>query len=119
MGTGSSTVWGRATSLCRGVDVLGLGHACELVLIAWQAAEENATTDGQDGGAPRKAVGPGKVIVTFEDQVVELDWIDDEGDDLDDHCGRGEENHQRHTQVRSAFLSQGLDFNLNKIQLVL
>lgn len=74
-------------SLGRGVDVFGLGQASQLVLVARQAAEEDGAADAEDGGAPAEAVGPGVVIVALEDQLVELDGVDDEGDDLEDHCG--------------------------------
>lgn len=67
------------------IDVFGLGEACELVLVARQAAEEDPTADGEDGGPPAEAIGPGVVIVALEDQVIELDWVDDEGNELNDH----------------------------------
>lgn len=73
--------------LGRGVDVFGLGQAGQLVLVARQAAEEDGAADAQDGGTPAEAVRPGVVIVALEDQLVELDGVDDEGDDLKDHCG--------------------------------
>lgn len=76
-----------------GIDVFGLGQAGELILVAWQAAEEDGTADAQDGGAPAEAVRPGVVIVTLEDQLVEFDRVDDQSDDLENHCrergGRG------------------------------
>lgn len=69
------------------VDIFCLGQAAQLVLVARQAAEEDAATHGQDGGAPAKAVCPGVVIVTLKDEhFVKLDRIDDEGDDLQDDC---------------------------------
>lgn len=73
--------------LGRGVDVFGLGEAGQLVLVARQAAEEDGTADAEDGGTPAEAVRPGVVIMALEDQLVELDGVDDEGDDLEDHCG--------------------------------
>lgn len=76
----------RALSLSWGIDVFGLGQASQLILVAWQAAEEDGTADAEDGGAPAEAVGPGVVIVTLKDQLVELDRVDDEGDDLKNHC---------------------------------
>lgn len=79
---------GRRPSLGRGVDVFGLGQAGQLVLVARQAAEEDGAADAEDGGAPAEAVGPGVVIVALEDHLVELDGVDDEGDDLQDHCGQ-------------------------------
>lgn len=78
----------RPPSLGGGVDVFGLGEAGQLVLIARQAAEEDGAADAEDGGPPAEAVGPGVVIVALEDQLVELDGEDDEGDDLEDHCGQ-------------------------------
>lgn len=80
------------------IDVFGLGEACELVLVARQAAEEDPTADGEDGGPPAEAIGPGVVIVALEDQVIELDWVYDEGDELNDHCGE-EQTEQRGLSV--------------------
>lgn len=77
----------QARPLGRGVDVFGLGQAGQLVLVARQAAEEDGAADAEDGGTPAEAVRPGVVIVALEDQLVELDGVDDEGDDLQDHCG--------------------------------
>lgn len=68
------------------IDVFGLGQAGQLVLVARQAAEENRAADAEDGGAPAEAVGPGVVIMTLKDQVVELDGVDDQSDDLEDRC---------------------------------
>lgn len=73
--------------LGRGVDVFGLGEAGQLVLVARQAAEEDGAADAEDGGAPAEAVRPGVVIVALVDQLVELHGVNDEGDDLEDHCG--------------------------------
>ena len=70
-----------------GIDVFGLGEARELILVARQAAEEDPTADAEDGGPPAEAVGPGVVVAALEDQVIEPDWVDDEGDELNDHCG--------------------------------
>lgn len=72
----------QARPLGRGVDVFGLGQAGQLVLVARQAAEEDGAADAEDGGTPAEAVRPGVVIVALEDQLVELDGVDDEGDDL-------------------------------------
>lgn len=91
-------VRGRRPSLGRGVDVFGLGQARQLVLIARQAAEEDGAADAEDGGAPAEAVGPGVVIVALEDHLVEHDGVDDEGDDLQDHCGQ---KHGRSEQAGS------------------
>lgn len=79
--------WGGEGLLVGGVDVLGLGHAGQLVLVARQAAEEDGAADAQDGGAPAEAVRPGVVVVALEDQLVELDGVDDQRDDLQHHCG--------------------------------
>lgn len=78
----------RLPSLGRGVDVFGLGQAGQLVLVARQAAEEDGAADAEDGGAPAEAVRPGVVVVALVDLLVELDGVDDEGDDLEDHCGQ-------------------------------
>lgn len=75
----------RLTALGRGIDVFGLGQAGQLVLVAWEAAEEDGAADAEDGGAPAEAVGPGVVVVAIVDQLVELHGVDDEGDDLQDH----------------------------------
>lgn len=64
-------------SLSGWIDVFDFGQAGQLILVAWQAAEEDGTADGEDGSAPAEAVSPGVVIVTLEDQLVELDGVDD------------------------------------------
>lgn len=79
-------------SLSRGIDVFGLGNAAQLILILWEAAEEDGAADAEDGGAPAKAVGPGVVIVALKDQLVELDGVEDQRDDLENHC--------RETQIK-------------------
>lgn len=68
------------------VEVLGLGQAGELVLVARQAAEEHGAADAQQGGAPAEAVRPRVVVVALEDLLVELDRVDDQGDHLQHHC---------------------------------
>lgn len=83
---GCNWVGVQVLSLSRGIDVFGLGQAAQLILIAGQAAEEDGTANGEDGGAPAKAVGPGVVIVALEDQLVEFDGVDDQSDDLENHC---------------------------------
>lgn len=85
-GNGLNWVGVHVWSLSRGIDVFGLGQAGQLILIARQAAEEDGTADAEDGGAPAEAVRPGVVIVTLEDQLVEFDRVDDQSDDLEDHC---------------------------------
>lgn len=77
----------RVGPLGRGVNVFGLGEAGQLVLVARQAAEQDGAADAEDGGAPAEAVRPGVVIVALVDQLVELHGVNDEGDDLEDHCG--------------------------------
>lgn len=77
--------------LVAGIDVFGLGQAGQLILVAWQAAEEDGTADAEDGGTPAEAVRPGVVIVTLEDQLVEFDGVDDQGDDLENRCREREE----------------------------
>ena len=77
---------GQELSLSGGVEVFGLALAAQLVLVARQAAEEDGAADAEDGGAPAEAVGPGVVVVALEDLLVELDGVDDESDDLEDHC---------------------------------
>lgn len=69
------------------VDVFGLGEAGQLVLVARQAAEEDGAAEAEEGGAPAEAVGPAVVVVALEDQLVEFDGVDDESDDLENHCG--------------------------------
>lgn len=79
-----------------GVDVFGLGHAAQIVLVAGQAAEEDATAHGQDSGTPAKAVSPGVVVVALEYEVlVKLDRVDDEGNDLHDDCEDDQETDER------------------------
>lgn len=73
-------------SLSRRIDVFNLGLVSQLILITWQAAEQEGTADGEDGCAPAKAVGPGVVIVALEDHFVEFDRVDDQSDDLENHC---------------------------------
>lgn len=36
--------------------------------------------------------------MALEDQVIELDWVDDEGNELNDHCGE-EQTEQRGLSV--------------------
>lgn len=72
--------------LSGGIEVFHFLQACELVLVARQAAEEDGTPDAKDGGAPAESVGPGVVIVTLEDHLVEFAWVDDQSDDLENHC---------------------------------
>ncbi|TNN64340.1 hypothetical protein EYF80_025470 [Liparis tanakae] len=60
--------------------------AGQLILVARQAAEEDGAADAEDGGSPAEAVGPGVVVVALEELLVEFDRVDDESDDLDDHC---------------------------------
>lgn len=58
-----------------------------MILVTCQAAEEEGAADAEDGGTPAEAVGPGEEIFPLEDLLLELDGVDDESDDLDDHCG--------------------------------
>lgn len=81
-GNGCNWMDGQVWSLTRGIDVFGLGQAGQLILVARKAAEKDGTADAEDGGAPAEAVRPGVVIVTLKDQLVELDRIDDEGNEL-------------------------------------
>lgn len=92
-------------SLGGGVDVLGLGEAGQMVLVVRQAAEEDGAADAEDGGAPAEAVRPGVVVVALVDQLVELDRVDDESDDLEDHCRQKEANVSgtRRRRERAAF----------------
>ncbi len=89
-GNGCNWACVQVLSLSRGIDVFGLGQAGQLILIAWQAAEEDGTADAEDGGTPAEAVGPGVVIVALEDQLVEFDRVDDQSDDLENHCRQRE-----------------------------
>lgn len=81
-GNGCNWVGVLVLSLSRGIDVFGLGQAGQLILISWQAAEEDGAADAEDGGAPAEAVSPGIIIVALEDQLVEFDWVNDQSDDL-------------------------------------
>lgn len=107
-------------SLSGGVDVFGLGQAGQLVLVAGQAAEEDGAADAEDGGAPAEAVSPGVVIVTLEDLLVELDWVDDQGDDLDDHC-RGRRRRDVRSTHTNTFLIRKTEVEMyvNKINSVM
>lgn len=73
-------------SLSRRVDVFGLGHAGQLVLVAGQAAEEDRTADAEESGAPAEAVRPGVEVVSLEDELVEFNRVDDQSDDLENNC---------------------------------
>lgn len=68
--------------LVRLVDVFGLGYAGYVVLVLWQAAEDDGAAEAEDGGAPAESVSPGVVVVALKDQLTELGWIDDQSDDL-------------------------------------
>lgn len=85
-GNGCNWASARLLSLSRGIDVFGLGQAGQLILVAWQAAEEDGAADGEDGGAPAEAVGPGVGVVALEYQVVEFDGVEDQSDGLENHC---------------------------------
>lgn len=103
-GDGCNWAGVQVLSLSGGVDVFGLGQAGQLILVAGQAAEEDGTADAEDGGAPAEAVGPGVVVVALEDQLVEFDGVDDQRDDLENHCrGRERERWKRleHTKTHS------------------
>lgn len=82
----------RAFSLLRSIEVFDLCLAVEFILISRQAAEEDGAADTDDGGAPAKSVGPGVVIVTLKDQLIEIDWVDDQSDDLDNRCRERQTN---------------------------
>lgn len=73
------------TSLLRGVKVLGFSQTGQLILVTWQAAEEDGTAQGQDSGTPSKTIGPVEEIVTLKDQLLELNWVYDESDGLNNH----------------------------------
>lgn len=94
----------RVWSLRRGIDVFCLGQATQLILIAGQAAEEDGTADAEDGGAPAEAIRPGVVIVPLIDQLIELDGVDDQSDDLENHyreMRREREKNLYHTETLS------------------
>lgn len=82
----------RFFSLLRSIEVFDLCLAAEFILISRQAAEEDGAADRDDGGAPAKSVGPGVVIVTLKDQLIEFDWVDDQSDDLDNRCRERQTN---------------------------
>lgn len=82
----------RAFSLLRSIEVFDLCLAVEFILISRQAAEEDGAADTDDGGAPAKSVGPGVVIATLKDQLIEIDWVDDQSDDLDNRCRERQTN---------------------------
>lgn len=103
-------------SLSRGIDVFGLGQAGQLILVAWQAAEEDGTANAEDGGAPAEAIGPGVVIVALEDQLVEFDGVDDQSDDLEDHCRERERGEKglSHTSGKFNISSDGNKYSLTE-----
>lgn len=91
-GNGYDWVGPQVFSLLRSIEVFDLCLAVEFILISWQAAEEDGAADTDDGGAPAKSVGPGVVIVTLKDQLIEFDWVDDQSDDLDNRCRERQTN---------------------------
>lgn len=94
----------RKWSLRRAIDVFDLSIALQIILISRKAAEEDGAADGDDGGAPAEPVGPGVVIVAFEDYFVKFDRVDDQSDDLDDDCRRRDPQtrcHQFHSNINT------------------
>lgn len=91
-GNGYDWVGPQVFSLLRSIEVFDLCLAAEFILISQQAAEEDGAADRNDGGAPAKSVGPGVVIVTLKDQLIEFDWVDDQSDDLDNRCRERQTN---------------------------
>lgn len=91
-GNGYDWVGPQVFSLLRSIEVFDLCLAAEFILISRQAAEEDGAADRDDGGAPAKSVGPGVVIVTLKDQLIEFDWVDDQSDDLDNRCRERQTN---------------------------
>lgn len=79
----------------RGVDVFGLGHAGKLIVVARKTAEEDPAAQHQDSGPPAEAVCPRVVVITFIDQLVELDGVDDQSDYLDDYSQNKEASDYR------------------------
>lgn len=77
----------------RAVDVFNLPKPGKLIFVARKAAEEDPTSQHQDCGAPAKTVRPRVVIITFIDQLVELDWVDDQSDHLHDYCNERKHCH--------------------------
>lgn len=105
--------------LFRGVDVFDLGSVGELILIAGQTTEEDSTSQHQDGGTPAKAVCPRVVIITFIDQLVELDWIDDQSDDLDDYWNKRNILQSENSTTSSSSSSNYSHSNLQSITLAI
>lgn len=81
--------------LLRGVEILGFCQTGQLVLVAREAAEEDGTAQGQQSRPPAKTIGPAEEVVTLEDQVLELDWVYDESDDLNDHDDDEQDSNER------------------------
>lgn len=75
-------MWAGFLSLSWRVDVFGLGQAAQLILVVWQAAEEDRTADAEDGSSPAEAICPGVVVVALKDNLIELDRVDDQSNDL-------------------------------------
>jgi len=86
-GDGCNWVADQVCSSGSAVEVFDLRVANQFVLVIWQTAEEHGAADAEDGGAPAKPVGPGVVILALDDQVIELDGVNDQSYDLDNHCG--------------------------------
>lgn len=91
----------------RGVDVFGLGQPRKLIFVLRKAAEEDAAAQHQDGCAPAEAVRPRVVVITFVDQLIELDRVDDQSDYLQDYCNERKQSHsvaqQIHIQTNCTF----------------
>lgn len=71
-----------------GIEVPGLGGPQKVILVVGEAAEEEGTTNQDDGGRPSEAIGPvidvinSRVIVKPEGLCV-LHGVDYQGDDLE------------------------------------
>lgn len=85
------------------VNVVGLGQTVQFLLVLGQTAEEDAAADHQDGGAPRKPVGPAVLVSSALDQDVgELDWVDNQRHELEQDSNEEDESNYSQ-QTRSLF----------------
>lgn len=87
--------------LGRAVDVFSLGHPGKLIFVAIKAAEQDPAPQHQDCCAPAKTVRPRVVIITFIDQLVELDRVDDQSDYLHDYCNERKHCHSMAQQMHN------------------
>lgn len=72
-------------SLLGGIDVFNLLISAYSFHARSQTAQDETAAQADDGGTPPEPVGPGVVITPLEDLLVEIDGVDDQADELEDH----------------------------------